>query len=86
VTVPDLEYEVGQLLRKVRESEDFVQRAEAYFQEHQFDMSEEIAGRFLDTLERKKDQIHYEWWVIGQMGDAIAAGRENWFTGNSPDL
>lgn len=73
--MPDLEYEVSQLLHKVRESEKFVERAEEYFQDHQFNMSVEIAGSFLDALERKKDQIHYEWYLIGQMGDKIAAGR-----------
>lgn len=75
--MPNLEYEVSHLLSKVRESEKFVERAEEYFQDHQFNMSVEVAGAFLDALERKKDQIHYEWYLIGQMGDRIAAGREH---------
>lgn len=73
--MPDLEYEVSHLLRKVKASEEFVKNAEAYFQEHQFNMSVEVAGAFLDALERKKDQIHYEWYLIGRLGDQIAAGR-----------
>lgn len=87
--MPDLEYEVAHLLRKVLASEEFVQQAEEYFQDHQFNMSVEVAGSFLDALEKKKDQIHYEWYMIGRMGDAIASGREGWWVDMghpSPDL
>jgi hypothetical protein len=74
VVLPDLIYEVSLLLKKVQASEDFVVRAEAYFREHHQDWSKELAGIYLDTLERKKDQIDYEWYLIGRMGDAIAKG------------
>lgn len=71
----DLIRELSLLLHKVTASEDLVQQAEAYFEVRKHDWSRALCGYFLDTLERKRDQIDYEWLRIQRMGQAIASGR-----------
>lgn len=68
-------YEVSMLLRKVTAAEDLVRRAERYFEERSHDWPDGIAAYFMDLLERKRDLIDYEWYLIGKLGDAIASGR-----------
>lgn len=68
----DLTREVSRLLAKVQASEQLVTRLEAFYLIHRDEWREEIAAYFLDIIERKKDQIHYEWDRIGRMGDAIS--------------
>jgi hypothetical protein len=68
-------YEVSALLRRVQASEALVEEAQAYYDEYGHLWSEGVRGFFLDYLERKRDQIEYEWYKVGRMGDAIAAGR-----------
>jgi hypothetical protein len=68
-------YEVSVLLRKVQDSEDLVERAQAFYDEFSHQWSEGVSAYFQDYLERKKDQIDYEWYRVGRMGDAIAGGR-----------
>lgn len=74
----ELTREVSRLLEKVQTSERTVHRAEAFYLIHRDEWREEIAASFMDILERKKDQIHYEWDRIGRLGDAISRhlGRE----------
>lgn len=61
------------LLNKVIESEDLVQRAEQYYDEQGHTWSPGLAAYFRDLLERKKDQIHYEWYRVNKMGMEIAS-------------
>lgn len=70
----DLIREVDRLLHKVRAAEDFLRRAEAYYVEHSDEWSDEIAGGYQDALERKREQIEYEWHVIELLGQKISAG------------
>jgi hypothetical protein len=68
--------ELTLLLEKVRTSEDLLHRAEAFYLEHVDEWSTDFATYFKDMLERKRDQVYYEWYRVGQMGDAVAAGRD----------
>jgi hypothetical protein len=72
--------DIAHLLEKVTKSEERVALAEAYYKKMMPIWAEELHGEeiaayFLDILERKKDQIDYEWYRIDQMGRAIASGR-----------
>lgn len=69
-------YELTHLLQKVRRSEDLVERLEVFFDEHHAEWSPDLTACFMDQLERKKEQIDYEWHLVAKMGDAIAAGRD----------
>lgn len=71
----ELIYEISRLLHRVKESEDVLYKAELYYQEHYYEFSKEFAAYFQDMLERKRDQIEYEYYRIKRMGEAIASGR-----------
>lgn len=65
-----------ELLRaKIRDSEDFVARAQKYYQENSHRWSDAVAVHFEVFLERKRDQIHYEKQRLARMGSAIAMGK-----------
>lgn len=64
--------ELNLLLAKIRESEDFVRRAELYFQRNSHRWSDAVAVHFEVFLERKRDQILYEKERAERMGQAIA--------------
>lgn len=63
------------LLDKVTASEDLVRRAELYLERNRHRWSLGVEAYFRDFLERKKDQIHYEWHRVNAMGTAIALDR-----------
>lgn len=67
---------LSELLYRIKHSESLVQRAEAFYERCHHDWSREARGHFLDVIERKKDQIAYEWDQVFRMGTAIASGRD----------
>lgn len=64
--------ELDLLLAKIRDAEDFVARAEAYFKEHSADWSDGVAAYFEIFLERKREQIYHEQSLAEKMGWHIA--------------
>lgn len=73
-------YEISVLLKKVIDSENLVRRMEAFCEAHrqQWHYDRLDTDAYLqDWMERKRDQIDYEWYRIKRMGQAVAAGR-NW--------
>ena len=75
-------HELSVLLTKVTSSEDLVHRAEAYREQHcdQWYWSDSFSGSFQDWLERKREQIDYEWHRIDHLGHQIAAIRNpEWY-------
>lgn len=67
--------EISRVLHRIHIAENLVQRAEEYYLKRKDDWFSELRGYFLDTLERKKELIDYEWDIVRRLGEAIAAGR-----------
>lgn len=67
--------EVALLLAKIRKSEDLIERAEAYFNEHHRDWSDGVALYFERFLERKREQVYFEQHLVEKMGWNIALDR-----------
>lgn len=67
--------ELEHLLSKIRNSEDLIDRAEAYFREHRGDWSDGVAAYFEIFLERKREQVHFEYELVEKMGRNIALDR-----------
>jgi hypothetical protein len=74
-TEESLVEELSHLLHRIARSESLVERAEAYYAEKQPSMSPKLEPYFLDWLERKRDQIEYEWSRVDKLGREIHAGR-----------
>jgi hypothetical protein len=68
-------YEISILLDKVHRSETLVETIEAYLKDPTREISGSMRCYVRDVLERKRDQIDYEWLRIKRMGQAIASGR-----------
>lgn len=68
--------DLSHLIRKVRTSEALVEKVGHFYEERHSELSDEVCAYILDWVERKQDQIDYEWYLVGKMGDAIAAGRD----------
>lgn len=68
-------YELSVLLDKVQHSEDRVRRAIEFRDTRHQHWSKEVDGYFQDWIERKREQIDYEWHRIDRLGEAIAAGQ-----------
>lgn len=66
------EDELVLLLERIHESEDFVERAEAYFKKRSADWPVGLAANFEIFLERKRDQILYEKERAEKMGSYIS--------------
>lgn len=75
MTEEQLVYEIRVLIDKVHTSEALVREADIFFKNKSHQWRPEIQSYFLDNLERKRDQIDYEWHRIERLGQAIAAGR-----------
>lgn len=69
--------ELTLLLDKIRASEDLVERAEIYFAEKSHQWSDGVAMEFEKFLERKRDQIHYEYHLLERMGWKVALGHDS---------
>lgn len=63
------------LLEKISTSEDFIERAEEYFNEKSDDWPYELAVSFEKFLERKREQIYFEREVSHNLGLKIALGK-----------
>lgn len=74
-TEESLVEELSHLLHRISRSESLVERAEAYYAEKHLCMSPKLEPYFLDWLERKHDQIEYEWSRVDKLGREIHAGR-----------
>jgi hypothetical protein len=70
-------YELGVLLEKVQRSEDRVRRAIEFRESHNQYWSKEVDSYFQDWIERKQEQIDYEWHRVDQIGRDIHAGRSS---------
>lgn len=68
-------YELQVLLEKVQASEDLVRRAIEFRETRHYNWSRGVDSYFQDWLERKREQIDYEWHRIDQIGRDIHAGR-----------
>jgi hypothetical protein len=55
-----LEQELAWLTEKVRRDKDLIERAEAFFDDHQYDWSRGVMNLFLITIEKMKDQLYFE--------------------------
>lgn len=71
------ERELVWLTKKVKVDEDLIERAEAYFDEHQHLWSRGVLYSFLNLLERKKDQLYYEQHQLEMLAWRIVENREN---------
>lgn len=69
--------EIQLLVDKIREGEDLIERAEAYFKEKSSGWSDGVAAAFEIYLERKRDQIHYEKHLLERMGWKHALGHDS---------
>lgn len=69
--------EIQLLLDKIHASEDLVERAEAFFAEKNKQWSDGVAMEFEKFLERKRDQIHYEYHLLERMGWKVALGHDS---------
>lgn len=67
--------ELEQLLAKIRESEDLIERAENFYQEHHLDWSDGVQMSFEKFLERKREQVYCEQHLAEKMGWNIALDR-----------
>lgn len=74
-TEKSLVEELTHLLHRISRSESLVKRAEVYYDEKQLSMSPKLEPYFLDWLERKRDQIEYEWSRVDKLGREIHAAR-----------
>lgn len=63
------------LIDRVTASENLYQRLEAFYAAKHHEWSPTVASYFKDMLQRKLDQIDYEWHRVHQMGRAVASGR-----------
>jgi len=70
-------YELGVLLEKVQRSEDRVRRAIEFRETRHQNWSKEVDSYFQDWIERKREQIDYEWYRVDQIGRQIHAGRQS---------
>jgi hypothetical protein len=75
-------YELQVLLEKVQHSEDRVRRAIAFRETRHHNWSRGVDSYFQDWLERKREQIDYEWHLIDRLGQAIA---ETWGRSRDPE-
>jgi hypothetical protein len=68
--------ELTDLLKRIHEAEDLVDRAEVFFAEKSREWSDGVVITFEKFLERKRDQIYFEQSLAEQMGWRIALERE----------
>lgn len=66
-------YELQVLLEKVQHSEDRVRRAIEFRDTRHQHWSKEVDSYFQDWIERKREQIDYEWHRIDRLGQEIAS-------------
>lgn len=64
------------LLTKISDSEDLIERAEAFYAEKHREWSDGVCITFEKFLERKRDQVHFERHLAEQMGWSIALDRD----------
>lgn len=64
--------EITLLVNKISDSEDLIERAEAFYAEHSHEWSDGVAAYFEIFLERKRDQVHYEKHLLERMGWRVA--------------
>lgn len=67
--------ELALLLEKVRVAEDLIQRAEVFLYTRKDQWAPVLVANFEDMLERKRDQLDYEWHLVKKMGMKIATDR-----------
>lgn len=72
MTERELIDEIGRLLERVLASEDLVARVERYRFDSQRELSEDVQSQIQDWLERKREQIDYEWHRIEHLGQAYS--------------
>lgn len=65
--------ELQRLLGRVAQMEGLVDRVQAYFDEHHHLWSAGLSSYFMDFLERKREQVEYEWHRIHQLGRSYAS-------------
>lgn len=70
------ETELTQLLDKIAESEDLIERAEVFAAEHSNEWSVGVAAYFEIFLERKRDQVYFEKHLVERMGWRIALNQD----------
>lgn len=66
--------ELEQLLLRITDSEDFIDRAERFFKENSKEWSDELAISFESFLENKREQVWYEKVRVERMGWNVALG------------
>lgn len=68
--------ELELLLSKIRDSEDLIERAEAFYAEKSREWSDGMMITFEKFLERKRDQVYCEQHLAEQMGWRIALDKD----------
>lgn len=71
------ELELAWLVKKVKDNENLVERAEDYFEENHHRWSKEVTAYFLDMLEKMKDQLYYEQHRLEKLAWKLEMDREN---------
>jgi hypothetical protein len=69
--------ELSWLLDKISTSEDFLDRAEAYFHERSHEWSDGVAIQIELFLERKRQQVYCEQNLVERIGWDIALERQS---------
>lgn len=77
-----LEEQLVWLTRKTRRDQDLIKRAEAFFDDHQYDWSRGVLNLFMIMIEKMKDQLYYEEHRLEMLAWQIVEARE----GRSTDI
>lgn len=75
LTLEEASAELNRLVLRIRSSEDFIDRAEAFYREKNEEWPCSVAARIEIFLERKREQTQNEEHLAHKMGMDIARGR-----------
>lgn len=68
--------ELQRLVSKAAASEDLLRRAYEFYDQHFEEWHADFRAHFADYLERKQEQIYYEWHLVDKIGLMIALDRK----------
>lgn len=77
-----LEEQLVWLTKKTRRDKELIDRAETFFDDHQYDWSRGVLNLFLIMIEKMKDQLYYEEHRLEMLAWQIVEARE----GRSTDI